>query len=48
VAVAKLLIGHLWQTRILGVEVAPGVASSGEPPSVVPDQSEETAPAEPE
>ena len=35
VAVGKLLIGHLWQTRILGVEVAP--AAAGEPPSVVPE-----------
>lgn len=39
VAVVKLLLGHLWATRVLGAEVSPpaeGVATAGEPPSVVP------------
>lgn len=39
VAVAKLLLGHLWATRVLGVEVGPyPVAPAAEPPSVVPEE----------
>jgi predicted PurR-regulated permease PerM len=37
VAVAKLILGHLWATRVLDLDVSPhGRAASGEPPSVVP------------
>ncbi len=39
VAVAKILLGHVWATRVLGVEVSPhseGVPAPGAPPSVVP------------
>jgi predicted PurR-regulated permease PerM len=38
VAVVKLVLGHLWATRVLDLEVSPhGRTASGEPPSVVPD-----------
>jgi predicted PurR-regulated permease PerM len=39
VAVVKILLGHLWVTRVLGAEVAPqeGSAPGIEPPSVVPE-----------
>jgi predicted PurR-regulated permease PerM len=38
VAVVKLLLGHLWATRVLGVEASSGGGSStGEPPSPLPD-----------
>lgn len=38
VAVAKLLLGHVWATRVLGADVSPGgEAARAEPPSVVPD-----------
>jgi predicted PurR-regulated permease PerM len=44
VAVGKILVGHMWQTRVLGAEVAPVPEKvTGEPPSVVPDPG----PAEP-
>jgi hypothetical protein len=37
VAVLKLILGHLWATRVLDLEVSPyGRGASGEPPSVVP------------
>jgi predicted PurR-regulated permease PerM len=37
VAVAKLLLSHLWQTRVLGVEPSPYAQAPGaDPPSVVP------------
>jgi predicted PurR-regulated permease PerM len=37
VAVAKLILGHLWATRVLDLDVSPHArAASGEPPSVVP------------
>jgi predicted PurR-regulated permease PerM len=37
VAVVKLILGHLWATRVLDLEVSPyGRGASGEPPSVVP------------
>ncbi|MDP9233223.1 MAG: AI-2E family transporter [Actinomycetota bacterium] len=37
VAVAKLILGHLWATRVLDLDVSPhGRAASGRPPSVVP------------
>ncbi|MGH2787445.1 MAG: AI-2E family transporter [Actinomycetota bacterium] len=39
VAVAKLLLGHLWSTRVLGEDVTPySIARGREPPSVVPDE----------
>ncbi|CAN5581471.1 AI-2E family transporter [soil metagenome] len=38
VAVGKLVLGHLWATRILGVEVW---ATAGEPPSPSPDGDED-------
>lgn len=39
VAVVKLLLGHLWATRVLGSEASPYArpTSRDEPPSVVPD-----------
>ena len=38
VAVLKLLLNHLWTTRVLGMEVGPYTATSGTtPPSVVPE-----------
>lgn len=38
VAVIKLLLGHMWQTRVLGSQVSPNVEPTGrEPPSVVAD-----------
>lgn len=43
VAVVKLILGHVWATRVLGEEVSPyAVASSAraKPPSVVPDEDE--------
>lgn len=42
VAVGKILVGHMWQTRVLGAEVAPVPEKvTGEPPSVVPDPGPE-------
>ena len=39
VAVTKLLLGHFWETRVLGAEVTPyAVRRGAEPPSVVPDR----------
>jgi predicted PurR-regulated permease PerM len=39
VAVAKLILGHLWATRVLDLDTSPhGRAASGEPPSVVPGE----------
>jgi predicted PurR-regulated permease PerM len=42
VAVGKILLGHVWQTRVLGVEVSPStsVKPPEDPPSVVPDDAE--------
>jgi predicted PurR-regulated permease PerM len=38
VAVAKLILGHLWSTRVLDLDVSPHArAASGRPPSVVPE-----------
>lgn len=37
VAVAKLLLSHLWSTRVLGVEPSPAVEAGVVPPSVVPE-----------
>jgi predicted PurR-regulated permease PerM len=49
VAVAKLVLGHLWATRVLDSEVSPhGRAASGEPPSVVPEVVESRGTAEAE
>jgi predicted PurR-regulated permease PerM len=46
VAVAKLVLGHLWSTRVLDQEVSPhSRSSSGEPPSVVPET--DPAPSDP-
>ena len=40
VAVTKLLLNHLWTTRVLGVEPSPFVTTPGaEPPSIVPEGS---------
>lgn len=41
VAVGKLLLGHLWQTRVLGAQATPYAGAGGRdvPPSVVPDAS---------
>lgn len=45
VAVIKLILSHLWATRVLGSEVAPHSKPSpaGEPPSVVADEDETRA-----
>jgi predicted PurR-regulated permease PerM len=42
VAVAKLLLGHFWTTRVLMAEVSPyaGPSARAEPPSVVPETRE--------
>ncbi len=42
VAVAKLLLGHLWATRVLGVEPSPFAHTrlAGAPPDVVPPEDE--------
>jgi predicted PurR-regulated permease PerM len=49
VAVTKILIGHMWTTRVLGEDVSPaGVEPGGRDiPSVVPEEEdrEEEAPA---
>jgi hypothetical protein len=39
VAVGKILLGHVWQTRVLGVEVSPSSSAKlpEDPPSVVPN-----------
>lgn len=45
VAVAKLLLSHLWQTRVLGIESSPFAQSPGsDPPSVVPEADDERLP----
>lgn len=42
VAVGKILLGHVWATRVLGVGVATGRPAPGaEPPSVVPEKEHE-------
>jgi hypothetical protein len=42
VAVAKLLLSHLWATRVLGVPPSPFSPGAGGPaPSVVPPEEEE-------
>ena len=45
VAVAKLVLGHLWETRILGAEVSPYGGGKGgiEAPSVIVDVPAEVA-----
>lgn len=45
VAVAKLVLGHLWETRILGAEVSPygGGKGGAEAPSVIVDVPAEAA-----
>ena len=42
VAVVKLVLGHLWATRVLGAEVAPYASAKGHPPSVIVEPSEES------
>jgi len=42
VAVVKLLLGHLWATRVLGAEVAPYAPARGQLPSVIVEPSEES------
>jgi predicted PurR-regulated permease PerM len=46
VAVAKLLLGHIWATRVLGVEPSPHATpvAAGVAPSVVPDDPSEGSP----
>ncbi|MGH2777086.1 MAG: AI-2E family transporter [Actinomycetota bacterium] len=45
VAVVKLVLGHLWETRILGAEVSPYGGGKGgrDAPSVIVDASNQTA-----
>lgn len=47
VAVVKLLLGHMWQTRVLGTSTSPHAVVSGgrEPPSVVPQEAAQPAAA---
>jgi predicted PurR-regulated permease PerM len=40
VAVVKLLLGHLWATRVLGAEVAPYAHAGGQIPSVIVEPRE--------
>jgi predicted PurR-regulated permease PerM len=35
VAVGKLVLGHVWATRVLGAQVSPYATTGGEPPSVI-------------
>lgn len=42
VAVAKVALGHLWATRVLGAHISPHVSSEGrDAPSIVPDRPPE-------
>jgi predicted PurR-regulated permease PerM len=41
VAVAKILLSHLWSTRVLGEDVTPYQAHGREPPAVVPEPEPE-------
>jgi predicted PurR-regulated permease PerM len=44
VAVAKLMLNHIWTTRVLGVEPSPYASAGGTtPPSVVPEPPERVA-----
>lgn len=47
VAVAKLLLSHLWSTRVLGVEPSPAAEVGVVPPSIVPDEPPDGGPSEP-
>lgn len=47
VAVAKLLLSHLWSTRVLGVEPSPAAVVGAGAPSVVPDEPSASHPAAP-
>jgi hypothetical protein len=43
VAVAKILLSHMWSTRVLGEDVTPYQTARGrEPPSVVPESEPDT------
>jgi predicted PurR-regulated permease PerM len=44
VAVGKLVLGHVWATRVLGAQVSPYATSGGEPPSVVVEPKERADP----
>jgi predicted PurR-regulated permease PerM len=45
VAVTKLLLNHVWTTRVLGVEASPYSSTVGaSPPSVVPETDEDLSP----
>ena len=46
VAVAKLLLSHLWSTRVLGVEPSPAAEISVMPPSVVPEAPDPSEPSD--
>jgi len=48
VAVAKLLLSHLWSTRVLGVEPSPAAEAGVVPPSVVPEEDEGLGSPEPD
>ena len=52
VAVGKLVLGHLWATRVLGAEVTPYAGTGREPPSVVvetqPESDQNSAETRPE
>ena len=52
VAVGKLVLGHLWATRVLGAEVTPYAGTGREPPSVIvesqPEPEEESTGTRPE
>lgn len=46
VAVAKLLLSHLWSTRVLGVEPSPAAEAGVVPPSIVPEEPKQVVPEE--
>src|SRR5207249_4648318 len=48
VAVGKILLGHLWTTRVLAEEVTPHATARGRPPSIVPGPGERAPPPEEE
>jgi len=49
VAVGKILLNHVWTTRVLGAEATPHAvtpAASGSPPTVVPVVDAASSPAD--
>jgi predicted PurR-regulated permease PerM len=42
VAVVKLVLGHLWATRVLGSEITPYAGTGREPPSVIVESQDQS------